>query len=76
MKTVFGYLLRLLGIIFSLSFIGNILNLIKGNFPESTIGKVETFTALILAVILAYLCFKYGNKKLDEVKRAKEIDGE
>lgn len=72
MKTFSGYLLRLLGLLFAISCIGNILNIVRGDLPESTIGKVEIIAALIIAAIVSYICFKYGNRKLDEVKRAQK----
>jgi uncharacterized protein YacL len=67
--------LGLLGILFSISVIGNIFLGLSGNLPESVTGEVETLVALVVAFILAYLCFKYGTKKLDEVKKEKRKTG-
>lgn len=72
MKTVVGYLLRLLGIFFSFSVLGNIINIFQEATPENTTSKLETFGAIVVAFVLAILCFKYGNKKLDEVKAEKK----
>ncbi len=68
MKTAIGYFIRLLGIFFALSVIGNLILLIKGDVPENTTGKFENIAALIIAGVLSFLCFKYSNRKFDKLK--------
>ncbi|WP_203256555.1 hypothetical protein [Hyunsoonleella ulvae] len=73
-KKVWAYFIRLLGVFFILSIIGNIMGLLSGKLiGTSTVEKFEHLTALALAGLLAYLCFRYSNKLLRK-KPKDEID--
>jgi len=72
MKKVFGYLFYLLGVLFVMSFIGNIM---RGFQAESGIEIFERIAALLFAGGLAFVFFKYANKWTRKKKPVKsEID--
>jgi hypothetical protein len=62
LKKILGYLFYLLGIIFSMSVLGNIMSLMSGRRSETTIEKFENLFALVIAGVLAYVLFKYAKK--------------
>jgi len=74
LKKVLGYFLYPLGLVFSLSFIGNIMSLIYFNLPDSFGRRAENIGSIILALIFAILCFKYARKWTKKKPQAIEID--
>lgn len=66
MKTVLGYLIRLLGILLAISFIGGVFNIIKSFPMKFNIGLFEDFGGVVLAFFLAKYCFKRSKKMLSK----------
>jgi len=66
MKTVLGYLIRLLGILFAISFIGGIFSMITSFPMKFNIALFEKLAGVILAFFLARYCFKCSKKMLSK----------
>ena len=61
-KRVFGFILFPLGILFIISFAGNIYVLINLGVPYTNMGKYGSLMALVMSLVFVVFCFKYGIK--------------
>lgn len=61
-KRILGFVLFPLGILFIISFIGNIYVLLSTGIPDTNLGKYAVLMALVMTVVFVTLCFKYGIK--------------
>lgn len=72
MKKILGYLFYPIGVLFVLSFIGNVTRSFQA---ETTIGIAERVAALLISVGLAFVFFKYAKKWTKKKSSVKsEID--
>jgi len=61
-KKILGYILFLIGIMFSVSILGNIYLYFRMGFPNTFMGIVNNILLTIVFLVIVIECFKYGRK--------------
>jgi len=62
LKRILGFILFPLGLLFIISFAGNIYVLISTGVPHTNMGKYGSLMALVMSLVFIVFCFKYGIK--------------
>ncbi|MBR9914446.1 MAG: hypothetical protein GYB32_06400 [Algicola sp.] len=71
-KKIIGYFLLLLGVFSILSILGNVVKLILGSKRLSNPEPTELVMAIVFAMFLGFICFKYGIKWTSRKKAMKD----